>query len=221
MRELVRGIDAVDVEAGIGLGIAQRLRLVQHFAEVAAGGFHRRQDVIAGAVEHAVDVMDHVGGSPFAQPLDDRNAARDRRFILQGGAGCFGGGGEFDAMVREHRLVGGHQRLAPAQRRACERERGAIGSADQFDHGIHIVARGEGGGIVDPVEARQVDAAIARAIARGDGDDLDSPPGATLDQIGILRQQLNHTAADGTQSGQRDAQLFRHYLIPQLIGCRS
>ena len=32
-RELVRGIDAVDVESGIGLGIAQLLRLGQHIGE--------------------------------------------------------------------------------------------------------------------------------------------------------------------------------------------
>ena len=40
-RELVRGVDAVDVEGGVGLGVAQRLRLGQHVGEVAAGLAHR------------------------------------------------------------------------------------------------------------------------------------------------------------------------------------
>ena len=40
-RELVRGVDAVDVEARIGLGIAQALRLGEHVGEVAAALAHR------------------------------------------------------------------------------------------------------------------------------------------------------------------------------------
>ena len=39
-RQLVRRIDAVDVEARIGLGIAQRLRFGEHLGEVAALGLH-------------------------------------------------------------------------------------------------------------------------------------------------------------------------------------
>ncbi len=39
-RELVRGIDAVDVEARVGLGVARRLRLGQHDVEGAAGLAH-------------------------------------------------------------------------------------------------------------------------------------------------------------------------------------
>ena len=54
-RELVGGVDAVDVEAGIGLGVARRLRFGQHDVEVAAGLAHGRQDVVAGAVEDAVE----------------------------------------------------------------------------------------------------------------------------------------------------------------------
>jgi hypothetical protein len=34
-RKLVRRVDAVDVEGGIGLGIAQRLRFGEHVGEVA------------------------------------------------------------------------------------------------------------------------------------------------------------------------------------------
>ena len=80
-RQLVGGVDAVDVEARIGLGIAQLLRLRQHVGELAARLAHRRQDVVAGAVEDAVDALDPIGGEPLAQRLDDRDAAGDRRLI--------------------------------------------------------------------------------------------------------------------------------------------
>ena len=59
--ELVRGVEAADVEGRIGLGVAQRLRLRQHIAERAVLVGHRRQDVVAGAVEDAVDAPHLVG----------------------------------------------------------------------------------------------------------------------------------------------------------------
>ena len=54
-RQLVRGIDAVDVERRIGLGVAQLLRIGEHLGELAAALAHLRQDVVAGAVEDAGD----------------------------------------------------------------------------------------------------------------------------------------------------------------------
>ncbi len=77
--ELVGGVDAVDVEAGIGLGIARRLRLGQHDVEVAAGLAHGGEDIVAGAVEDAVEPRHPVADQALAQCLDDRDAARHRR----------------------------------------------------------------------------------------------------------------------------------------------
>jgi hypothetical protein len=68
-RELVRGIDAVDVEAGIGLGVARRLRLGQHDVEVAAGLAHGAQDVVAGAVEDAVEARTRLPTRPSRSAL--------------------------------------------------------------------------------------------------------------------------------------------------------
>ena len=65
-RQLVRGVDAVDVEGGVGLGVAQALRLGQHVGELAPGLAHRGQDEVAGAVEDAVDAQDPVGHQPLA-----------------------------------------------------------------------------------------------------------------------------------------------------------
>ena len=79
-RELVRGVDPVDVKARIGLGIAELLRLGQHLGEFAAALAHRRQDVVRGAVQDAVDAFEPVAGEPLAQRLDDRDAAGDRGF---------------------------------------------------------------------------------------------------------------------------------------------
>ena len=82
--------------------------------------------------------------------------------------------------MRHHRLVGGDEALAGAQCLARECQRGTIRSADQFDHDIGI-ARAQFGRIVDPVEPRDIDAAVLGPIAGGDGDDLDRPSGAPCD----------------------------------------
>ena len=64
-RELVRGIDPVDVGGRVGLRITQLLRLLEHGGEVPRlaglhGLVHRRHDVVAGAVQDAVDAADAV-----------------------------------------------------------------------------------------------------------------------------------------------------------------
>ena len=78
------GVDPVDVEAGVRLGIAQALGIGQHIGEFAARLAHLRQDVIAGAVQDAVDALDAIGCQPLAQGLDDGNAARHGRLDSRG-----------------------------------------------------------------------------------------------------------------------------------------
>ena len=77
-RELVRGVVALDVEGRIGLGIAEPLRVLQAVGERQLLPLHAREDVIAGAVEDAVDAREASCRPALAQRLDDRDAARDR-----------------------------------------------------------------------------------------------------------------------------------------------
>ena len=86
----MRGVDAVDVEARIGLGIAELLRLGQHLGEFAPALAHRRQDVVRGAVEDAVNPRHAVAGEALAQCLDDRDAAGDRGLEGERDAGLLG-----------------------------------------------------------------------------------------------------------------------------------
>ena len=63
-----------DVGGGIGLRVAELLRLLQHGVEIArlAGSHrlvHRGHDVVAGAVQDAVDAADPIAGEgPRAAP---------------------------------------------------------------------------------------------------------------------------------------------------------
>ena len=108
---------------GVGLGVAELLRLGQHLGELAAALAHHREDVVAGAVEDAGDAGDAVAGQALAQRLDDRDAAGHRRLEGQRHAGALGRRGQLGAVHRQQRLVGGHHRLAGRQRRLDQRPR--------------------------------------------------------------------------------------------------
>src|SRR3546814_6530491 len=69
-RQLVRRVDAVDVEARVGLGITLGLRGGQCIGEARALALHQRQDIIAGAVQYAIDARDRIRRGAFADRLD-------------------------------------------------------------------------------------------------------------------------------------------------------
>src|SRR3546814_7476723 len=74
--------------------------------------FHGGEDIIAGAIQYAVDAADRIGGRAFAQALDDRDASCNSCFIFQGDGRFLRLPGQVNAMMRDHRLVGGDERLA-------------------------------------------------------------------------------------------------------------
>src|SRR6476620_3560793 len=83
-RQLLRGIVAIDVKGWIGFGIAEPLRFLQAFGKRQALLLHPGQDVIAGAVENAVNAVDAGSREALAKRLDDRNGRTDRRLEVQG-----------------------------------------------------------------------------------------------------------------------------------------
>ena len=108
--QLGAGVVAVDIGAGVGFGIAQRLRLFQHRRQRHAALFHLGEDVVAGAVEDAVERRDVVARDAFAQHRVDRDAAADAGFHGQVDAGA-------DGAVPDLRPAGGHQFLVGGDHR--------------------------------------------------------------------------------------------------------
>ncbi len=135
-RELLRGIEALDIESRIGLGIAEPLRILQAFGEGQLVLLHAGQDVIAGAVQDAVDAREGIAGKALAQGLDDRNGAADRGLEVERDAVRLGKLGKRQPVPRQQRLVGGDDRLAGFQR-GFDRGLGRIAlAAHQFDEHI-------------------------------------------------------------------------------------
>src|SRR4051812_19071749 len=74
-RELRTRIETVDVGGRIGLGITGSLCFGQDRVKRSTARFNFRQDVIAGAVENAVERGDAISGDSFAQDSVNRYAA--------------------------------------------------------------------------------------------------------------------------------------------------
>jgi hypothetical protein len=206
----LRRVDAAHVEGGIGLGVPELLRLLEHHRIGCARRLHPGQDVVAGAVEHAHHPDDRVAGKPLGQRLDHGDAARDRRFEAQRDTGRLGRLGEVLAVAREHRLVRGDD-VAPARDRGLGGRLGRpVLAADHLDDEIDVLAPGECHGIVLPGIGGEIDAAVAVARAGRDRDDLDRAAGAGGDQPTMGLEHGDHAGPDSAESGDGDAQRVGH-----------
>ena len=204
-RELVRGIDAVDVEARIGLGVARGLRLGQHDVEVAPGLAHRRQDVVAGAVEDAVEALHAVADQALAQRLDDRDAARDRRLEGEDALPLLGRRRELGAVQRQQRLVGGDDVLARGAARFCTSRRATppeppISSTTTSMSGAVASASGS---FSQRTPVRSMSRFLALR-AGADRHELERPAAAQRQQPAVLGQQLDDASAHGAEAGDAD-----------------
>jgi hypothetical protein len=83
-REFVRSVEATHIETWISLCITARLRFLQHIVERAGLFRHCREDVVASAVEYAVDAAHLVGDQRLTQRLDDGDATGNGRLKIQG-----------------------------------------------------------------------------------------------------------------------------------------
>ena len=202
--ELVRGVEPVDVQRGIGLGVALFLRFGEGRGEVDALAGHFRKDIVAGAVQNAFERSDMVPGKAFLQRLDDGDAARHAGFIEQSGALFVGQPEQAFAFFREQGLVGGDDLFA-----LCEAARdellGRVDAAHQLDDHVNVGIVGKGHGIGRQAHALRKIAFTVR-IADGDSLQIKVAAGAGPDFFGVFGQQAHKAAADGSESGQSDIQ---------------
>ena len=82
--------------------------------------------------------------------MDERQRAQP---VGRAGALCIRRFCQRQTVVRYHRLVRGHERLARRDRLAREHERRAVAAADQLDHHVDVVTPRKLGTVVDPGEA--------------------------------------------------------------------
>ncbi|MNK62274.1 hypothetical protein D3C87_814440 [compost metagenome] len=204
-RGLVGGVDALDVEGRVGLGIAQRLGLRERVAEVQALVAHLAQDEVGGAVDDARHPFDAVGREALAQRFHDGDAHRHRALVHHGHAVRAGGGEDLGAVHGQQRLVGRDHVLAvrdggqhPVARRA--------GAASHLDHHVDIGIGGHLHRVGRERHALAHDALGAREVARRHHRHLDAAPGAGGDEVLVAGQHAEGARAHGADADHADAQ---------------
>ena len=80
---LGRGVEALDVCGGVGLGETEVLRLLESILVAQALGAHRVQDEVGRAVDDAHDGRDAVAGEGLTQAVDDGDGARDGGLVVE------------------------------------------------------------------------------------------------------------------------------------------
>ena len=208
--QLLRGVEAFDVEGRVGLGITEPLRLLQAGIERQPLTFHAGEDVIAGAVENAVDALDGIAAQPLPQGFHDRDGGADRRLEIQRHLVPFRQFGQSLAVAGEQRLVGGDDRLAGRERGLHCGIGGIALPADQFDEEIDLGVARQRHGIVEPAAAGEIGIAFLVAVAGGDGDHVDSASAAARQRIAPLGEKPHCRRPHRPQSGQTDFQRRTH-----------
>ena len=207
--QLGAGVLAVDVGARIGLGVAQALRLGEHFLEVRAAALDLGEDVVRGSVEDAVERADAVARNPFTQHGVDGDAAGHAGLHGQVDAAGDGPLPDLGACQRHELLVGGDHGLAVCDGGFDDLARDG-GSAHELSHDVHI-------GMSDHVVP------VARALHRTQSfgqdlgfripatDDLDAQVEAELepDLLGVLGEDGKRPASDVAEADNADIHI-RH-----------
>ena len=193
---------AVDVQGGIGFGIAQLLGLLEGHIEVQTVGGHLGQDVVAGAVEDAHEGRDAVAGQAGAQGLHHGHGAGDTGLVAQDAALAGGLLEQGESLLGQQGLVGGDDVLAGVQGAVDDGARG-VDAAHEFHQHVDL-------GIVDQLvrirgqvgPGGQGHGARLLGIAHQYLLDPDVPARTLADDVGVLFQQAGKTAAHGAEPGQ-------------------
>ena len=215
--ELVGGVDAIDIEARVGFGVAERLGLGEHVLEPPPARRHFAENEVAGAIDDSGEPFDAVGGEPLAQGFDDGDAAGDAAFVGEHRATAGGGREQLVAALGDQRLVGGYHMLAVGKRLGDQPE-GGVEAAHGLHHDLHFRVRGHGEWV--PVKPdRGVDFSSFRAPGR-DMDDPQRRAGAAGDFSGVVPQQPQAAATHGAETTDSNLEgcLHRERLIRR---CRA
>ena len=203
-RGLGGGVVALDVGGRVGLGVAERLRLLDRLVEVEALGRHLVEHVVGGAVDDAEHARHAVARERLAHRADDRDGAGDGGLEVQVDAGRVGRRVERRAVLREQRLVGGDDGRAAARSRAAAGVRaGSMPPMTSTTTSARSTSDSASVGQQRPVDDG---VALGVDVAHRDPDQLErrADPGGEV--VGLRREQPHDLRADDAAAEDGDAQ---------------
>jgi hypothetical protein len=198
-------VESLHVRGRVGLGVAQRLRLLQRLGEARAGGIHPVQDVVGRAVDDAEHTADGVPGQRLAQRPQQRDGAGYRRLVVQVGAVLAGRAVNLRAVLGQQGLVRGDHRFTNLQRGEQQRP-GRLDAADHLHHDVHV--RPGDQRVRVRSEQRKIDprGPPVPDPAHRDPGQFQPRADAQGKVVGLLGEQPGHLRADRAAAEQGDLQ---------------
>ncbi|MDF9774939.1 hypothetical protein OKW11_001896 [Pseudomonas baetica] len=193
-RQLVSGIDPLNVEGRVGFGVTQSLGFGQHVFEGATLLTHFRQDEVAGAVDDPGHPVDAVGGQTLADRLDHRNATGHRRFECNDHAFLACLGENFITVNSNKRLVRGDHMLAILDGLEYQLAGNGVAAHQLYDD-VDLRVRGHFEDIVGNRNTGRLELRLWRA--HGNLCHFDPTPGTTSNFLGVALKYVEGTATDG------------------------
>lgn len=203
--QFVSGINTFHIERRVRFRVAQRLRFFEDFTKFPARA-HFGENVIAGAIDNAGNGVNAVGGQALTHRLDYRNAAGNAGFVGNHNAGLLRCVENLITVHGNQGLVGSHHMLAVGNGRQHQLF-GRIVATNQLHHDINrrIVHHVINVGTERDIAQIKVIAAMA---ARHPGNP-DVAAGTTRNNRGVASQDIECTAAYGSQSANSDIDVFQ------------
>ena len=205
---LVGGVPAIDVEGGIGFGVAESLSFLKGSGVVDAAQGHLLEDVVRGAVDDAGEGMDLVADERVLNGFDDGDATGDGGFEKDGGFHFPGQGEQLDAALGEEGFVAGDDGLFRVEG-GSDDFKSIRGASDQFDDDVdrgvidefvpiggEDFRRNGGGGGTGFFRVTDED------FGDGEGNAI---AGAIGDEIAVFRQSVPYAGADGAEAREADS----------------
>ena len=206
----MRAIKAADIERRIGFGVTLGLRLFQDVAKRALLALHFGQDVIAGAVQDAVDARHVVGTKRLSERLDNRNTACNCGFEIQRYAVFFGELGKLKAVFRQHRFVRCDDVFARLKRGFDGGFGNAALPADELDKDrVRGIAR-KRNGVCKPLGFGRHRAFLLGLRFGGNAAHFNSAPRNFAKPIAMCAKQFKQAAADCAEAGDANSKSFGH-----------
>ena len=199
----VGGVPTGDVEGGIGFGEAFVLGFLEGILVAEAGLGHAGEDVVAGAVDDAVDGDDVIADEAFLEDLNDGDATGDGGFEVDGHAAFLGEGEEFLAAFGEQGFVAGDDDFFGAESGADEFV-SLGGATDEFNDDLDVGIGDEVAPVGGEAFGGDVDVAGAGEIADSDFFDLDISPGALGDEGAVAVEVFVDARSDVAETGETD-----------------
>ena len=206
---LVRGVPAVDIERGVGLGVTELLSLGEDRREIQTLACHAREDVVARAVENSMDRLEAVSDESLAHRFDNRNSPGNGGFIKNRHALLAGEFENLAPMLGEQGLVTGYNDLPRGDGFFDKRQRD-IDAAHQLHDDLDRRISEDFVRIGGEKRSRSLDITGLGEIANGDFFDLEGRADALLEERAVALEVFVNPRAHRAEACESDADWFAH-----------